>query len=58
MLNNVCQDNVFWTTEPFITRLGTVIHHHEPEWKDWFAVFKLKVTVKADPFVTKLDFVA
>ena len=23
------------------------MHYHELEWKDWFAVFKVKVSVKA-----------
>ena len=42
---NVCSENSFWTTELF--NLDVVMYHHEPEWKDWFAVFNVKVTVKA-----------
>ena len=35
-----------WT---FVTKLGMVRHHHGPECqaKDWFAIFKVKVTVRA-----------
>ena len=47
MSTNVCPDNIFWATEHFITKLDIVMHYHEPEWRDWFAVFKVKVTVKA-----------
>ena len=28
--NIVCPDNIFWTTEPFVIKLGLVIHH-KPE---------------------------
>ena len=28
---NVCPDNIFWTSEHFITKLGMVMQHHEPE---------------------------
>ena len=28
--NIVCLD-IFWTTEPFVIKLGSVIHHHKPE---------------------------
>ena len=73
MLINVCPDSICWITEPFITRLGIVMHHHELEWKDWFAFFKVKVTVEAsngqimtfccviwtaDPIITKLGVMA
>ena len=46
---NVCLDEIFWTAEPFITNLGTVMHHHDPECnaKGCFTVIKIKVTVKA-----------
>ena len=30
MSMNVCLD-IFWITEPFATKLGTVMHHHEPD---------------------------
>ena len=23
-----CQADIFWTTEPFVTKLGVVMHHH------------------------------
>ena len=42
---NVCPD--FLSNEPFITKLGIVMHHHELEWNDLFAVFKVNVTAKA-----------
>ena len=34
---------------PFVTKLGIVVHHHEPEChvKKWNSVFKVKVTVWA-----------
>ena len=28
---NVCSDNIFWTMEHFVTKLGVVMQHHEPE---------------------------
>ena len=28
---NVCSDDIFWTTEPFVTKLGMVMQQHEPE---------------------------
>ena len=35
--------------QPFVTNLGIVVHHHEPEChvKKWNSVFKVKVTVWA-----------
>ena len=27
---NVCSDNIFWTAEHFVTKLGIVMQHHEP----------------------------
>ena len=32
--------------QPFITKLGIVVHHHEPEChvKNWDSIFKVKVT--------------
>ena len=47
MSMNVCPDNIFWIAEPFTTKLGMVIHHYEQNClsKNWFAVFKVKVTV-------------
>ena len=46
---SVCPDKLFLTAELFITKLSKVMHHHEPEFlvKSCFAVFKVKVTVKA-----------
>ena len=31
MLMNVCRDDIFWTTEHFVTKFGMVMQHHEPE---------------------------
>ena len=28
---NVCPDDIFWTTEHFVTKSGMVIQHHKPE---------------------------
>ena len=35
--------------QPFVTKLGIVVHHHEPEChpKKWDSVFNVKVTVWA-----------
>ena len=30
MSMNVCLEQIFWTTEKLITKLGMVLHHHEP----------------------------
>ena len=46
MLVNVCSDNIFWTTEHFVTKPGMVVQHHKPE-KNWFTVFNVTVTVRA-----------
>ena len=48
MSMNVCPDDIFRIAEPLTTKLGTVIHHYEPDCpsKRLFAVFKVKVTVK------------
>ena len=27
----VCPDDIYWTTEPFVTKLSRVLHHHEVE---------------------------
>ena len=45
---NLCPDDIFWTAQPLNTKLCMVMQHHEPEClsKKWFAVFKVKVTVK------------
>jgi len=47
----VHQDNIFWTTEPFVTKLDMLIHHHKPECQGTkhflIALFKVKVTVIA-----------
>ena len=48
---NVCLDDIFWTAEYFVTKLGMVTQHHETEClagKKKFAVFKVKVTARAD----------
>ena len=26
-----CQENIFGTTKPFVTKFGIMVHHHEPE---------------------------
>ena len=31
MLMNFCPADIFWIAEPFITKLGMVMHHHEPD---------------------------
>ena len=31
MSMNVCPGNIFWTAEPFTTKLGMAMHHHEPD---------------------------
>ena len=31
MLMNVCPDGTTWTSEHFVTKLGMVMQHHEPE---------------------------
>ena len=28
---NVCLDDIFWTAEHFVTKLGMVMQHDEPE---------------------------
>ena len=28
---NVCPNDIFWTTEYFVTKLGVVMQHHKPE---------------------------
>ena len=28
---SVCPDDIFWTNKHFVTKLGNVMHHHEPE---------------------------
>ena len=48
---NVCSVDIFWITEHFVTKLGTVMQHHEPECRAEFvvvvAVFNVKVTARA-----------
>ena len=47
---NVCPDDIFWTVEHFVTKLGMVMQHHEPEChagKRMFSIFKVKVTARA-----------
>ena len=45
----VCPDDTFWITEPLTTKLGMVMHHHEPTClpKRLIGFLKVKVTVKA-----------
>lgn len=40
--------DIFWTTWPFVAKLGMVVHNHELEClAKWFvAIFKVKVTVR------------
>ena len=47
---NVCPDDILQTTEHCVTKLSIVMHHHELErmQKDWFAIFQVKVTARAD----------
>ena len=28
---NVCPNDIFWIAEPFITKFGMMMHHHEPD---------------------------
>ena len=46
---NVHLDDISSTAEPSVTKLGMVMHHHglECHARDWFAVFKFRVTVRA-----------
>ena len=56
MLMEVCLVDIFWTNEPYVTKLGMVmhysmaVHHHEMECHMerllCCANFKVKVTVK------------
>ena len=49
----VCLDDIFRTSEHFVTELGMVLQHHEPEphvEEILFAVFKVKVMVRARNF--------
>ena len=49
ILVNVHLDDVSSNAEPFTAKLGVAMHHYELDiffQKDWFAVFKVKVTVK------------
>ena len=39
---NVCPAEIFLTTEPFVTKLGIVLHHHEPECHTQRLVCQLK----------------
>ena len=40
---NVCPDEIFWTTEHFVTKHRMVMQHHEPECHaEMFAIFKDK----------------
>ena len=42
---NVCLDDIFRTTEHFLTKLGVVMQHHKPECdKKWITAIKVKVT--------------
>ena len=43
---SVCPDDTLYTAKHIVTKLGIVMHHHEPECmqKDWLAIFKVKVT--------------
>ena len=54
MLVNVCPDDVFRTTKHFVTKLGIVMRHHEPECmqKDWFAIVKVTARAYADQNMT------
>ena len=48
MSTNVCLDDIPWTIHPFVTKLGMVVLYHERVMrKNWFAVFKVKVTARA-----------
>ena len=47
---NVCLDDIFWTAEHFVTKLGMVIQHCDPDChaeKELSAVFKVKVMASA-----------
>ena len=44
-----CLDDVSFTTQPFLTKLGLVVYYHGVEYhaKNWFTVFNVKVTARA-----------
>ena len=48
MSMNICRDDIFWSAEPFPPNLvfWCIILSQIVFQKDWFAVFKVKVTVK------------
>ena len=45
---SVCPDSIFEIAQHFGTKQGIVMHYHEPKYmqKDWFAIFKVKVTAR------------
>ena len=49
LLMNVYLDDVFWTTEHFVTKPDMIMQHHKPECHadNWFTVFSVKVTARA-----------
>ena len=51
---NVCADDIFWTTEHFVTELGMVMQHMSRTvmWKNLFAICKVKLTTRAH--ITKI----
>ena len=52
LVTHICSPSAecfFQSLQPFVTKLGIVVHHHEPEChaKKWDSIFKVKVTVWA-----------
>ena len=44
----VCLDIILRTAQPFVTKLGTVVHiRSQCHVKNWAAIFKVKVKVRA-----------
>ena len=45
---SVCLDSICWTTQPFLTIFGVVVHYHEVEClaENWVTVFNVKVTAR------------
>lgn len=49
-VSRLCPDGIFGSAQPFATKLGLVVRHHEPQCpaeKNWVAIINVKVTVRA-----------
>ena len=49
LVTHICSHLASVSLQPFVTKLGIVVHHHEAEChvKKWDSIFKVKVTVWA-----------